>query len=891
MRREAPDPKLVLKVTPPRFPRTAQTRARLNLDRIEFRDRSIIEVIAPAGFGKTTLLGQWRREELNAGSLVAWLTLDQHDKGVRFGQGLAYALRMATGRPGFDRVIAQSARQDDEGLGILTDCLAEITFLAAETRIFLDEVQSAPPDMLAEALPYLLLNAPPNLRIVLASRRPLSLPVADIVARGLCLTVSADRLRFSPAETTAVIGSRFGTRIGPDDCLRLHDKIGGWPLGLQLAIASIEKNVNLTNSIDALKTISSDFEQYFLDRFVSALEPSTLDFLERVSLLDALEPNLCGAVTERKDALELIVALRETLPIFSEGLGSDWMRLHPLARDFLRGRLAQRSSETIRALHQRAAAWYAENRMNEEAANHELAAGNTGNAFALIGNSLHDLMTSGHQARVLDWLALIPAGDADRQPNFLIGAAWALTLSDRHAEAAALIDELDANPAATSGDRFEGTLIRCAAHYFADEVDSAAQLLEPWDLACPTESLHRNGIYANCRGTMMLYDGKPEQARQVIMAAQRNWPRDVDAVRGWGEWVIGFSYLWEGQIQLAIEALQASLQKNEEVLGRRAGQSSMFAATLSEALWHAGRIEEAAGMLADRLDVIERLASPEAIAMGYRTAARIAETDGNQSRALDLLDHLQALGVARSVPRFTVVALAEQVRMHALSGRADTGRSTLARLEELIASLRPTAGGKLLPLLELRCAMAQAYAALAMQDWQAMEAALAAPREIVERLKRGRERIDVMLLSALVQHHRGDDGRPLVEEAMSLASTYGVRVTLRETNPKLFAWAQRPSIGPGAVDRRAPPAAAPSGPSASPPHSLPRTSGLLTTKEDEILQLLEKNLSNKHIAAALGISSETVKWHIKNLFEKLNAGSRKHVVDRARMLGILGNPG
>lgn len=884
MRYETPDASLVLKVTPPRFPRTAQTRARLAIDRVEFRDRSIIEVVAPAGFGKTTLLGQWRREELNAGSLVAWLTLDQHDNGLRFGQGLAYALRMATGRPGFDRVIAQSARKDDEGLKILTACLAEITFLAAETRVFLDEVQSAPPGTLAEALPYLLLNAPPNLRIVLASRRPLALPVADMVARGLYLTVNADRLRFSPAETTAIVGSRFGTRIGPDDCLRLHDKIGGWPLGLQLAIASIEKNVNLTNSIDALKTISSDFEQYFLDRFVSALDASTLDFLEQISMLDALEPKLCGAVTEREDAPELIAALRETLPIFSEGVGSDWMRLHPLARDFLRGRLAQRAPEAIRALHQRAAAWYAANRMTEEAADHELAAGNTGNAFALIGDSLYDLMISGHQARVLDWLALIPAGDGDRQPNFLIGAAWALTLSDRHAEATALIDELEANPAATPGDRFEGTLIRCAARYFADDPDGAARLLEPWDLVCPFHSLQRNGIYANCRGTLMLYDGKSEQARQVVIAAQRNWPRDVDGIRGWGEWVIGFSYLWEGQIQLAIEALQASLQKNEEVLGRRAGQSSMFAATLSEALWHAGRIEEAAGMLADRLDVIERLASPESIAMGYRTAARLAESDGNHSRAFDLLDHLLALGVARSVPRFSVIALAEQVRMHALSGRADTCRSTLARLEELIASLRPTVGGKLLPLLELRCAMAEAYAALARQDWQAMAAALAVSREVAERLKRGRERIDVMLLSALVQHHRGDDGRPLVDEAVSLASAYGVKTTLLETNPKLFAWCERPSSSANAVGARAAPTAA-----ATPPLSLPRTSGLLTTKEDEILQLLEKNLSNKHIAAALGISSETVKWHVKNLFDKLNAGSRKHVVDRARMLGILGS--
>ena len=54
-----------------------------------------------------------------------------------------------------------------------------------------------------------------------------------------------------------------------------------------------------------------------------------------------------------------------------------------------------------------------------------------------------------------------------------------------------------------------------------------------------------------------------------------------------------------------------------------------------------------------------------------------------------------------------------------------------------------------------------------------------------------------------------------------------------------------------------------------------------------MLRLLGSGLSNKHIARALEVSDETVKWHLKNLFLKLSAGSRKHAVDRARLLGLL----
>jgi len=64
-------------------------------------------------------------------------------------------------------------------------------------------------------------------------------------------------------------------------------------------------------------------------------------------------------------------------------------------------------------------------------------------------------------------------------------------------------------------------------------------------------------------------------------------------------------------------------------------------------------------------------------------------------------------------------------------------------------------------------------------------------------------------------------------------------------------------------------------------------SALLTAKESEILQLLQKGMPNKLIARTLDVSNETVKWHLKNVFLKLSAGSRKHAVDRARLLGIV----
>jgi DNA-binding CsgD family transcriptional regulator len=54
--------------------------------------------------------------------------------------------------------------------------------------------------------------------------------------------------------------------------------------------------------------------------------------------------------------------------------------------------------------------------------------------------------------------------------------------------------------------------------------------------------------------------------------------------------------------------------------------------------------------------------------------------------------------------------------------------------------------------------------------------------------------------------------------------------------------------------------------------------GLLTPKEGEVLRLVARNLSNKQIARALGVGDETVKRRVKNLFRKLNAARREHLV-------------
>ena len=111
-----------------------------------------------------------------------------------------------------------------------------------------------------------------------------------------------------------------------------------------------------------------------------------------------------------------------------------------------------------------------------------------------------------------------------------------------------------------------------------------------------------------------------------------------------------------------------------------------------------------------------------------------------------------------------------------------------------------------------------------------------------------------------------------------------------DAHPSLDAWHRQvlsddASAGGGPGPLAAPMGVPPAAPEAQRARSTPSLA--LTPKEREVLELLARNLSNKEIGRAMQVGEETVKWHVKNLFAKLDAGTRKQVVSRARLLGLL----
>ena len=287
--------------------------------------------------------------------------------------------------------------------------------------------------------------------------------------------------------------------------------------------------------------------------------------------------------------------------------------------------------------------------------------------------------------------------------------------------------------------------------------------------------------------------------------------------------------------------------------------------------------------LADRLDVIERVGMPDPTMLAYRSLAIIAMRRGEETRALEILAALYQFGVARDLPRVLLVSLAEQVRIHSVQGRAETAFQ-LAQVD----ALRTVDAPAYQPfdwLYRRTRSVAAGYACLARSDLDGAERALRMAADVSVHARRAPMVLVARALLALVMHEKQLPGaREMLAEVLSLADLGGIRSFVAAAHPRLAVLDGGAAAQPEGGARAAVPAS-PARPSLA--GHAQASGGLLTPKEARILSLLATGRANKEIARAMDVGEQTVKWHLKNVFFKLNTASRKHAVDRARLLGLI----
>jgi LuxR family maltose regulon positive regulatory protein len=880
------DPGLILKITPPKLRKSLLVRERLRLLGASQDDVAVIVVEASAGYGKTSLLAQWRLDWLQDGAVVAWLNIDAGDSPITLVCGIALGLRRSMGRANFGVDAIEAVRRGAPPAAAMTSLLAEITEASHPMAIVFDNCERIYDAEAVDVLDYLLHNLPPNLRVAIGTRPPVRAETLDLLGHGILRKVTAADLSFDLSEAIHLLSSRLGGRVNADLCARLQDITRGWPLGLQLAAAALERAADPGHAIDEFAKSHDDATQHLFESLVASLPAGLGDFLTRCALLDSLHPSLCEAVTGDEDAALSLQRLVIETPLLSATEEGNWLRLHPLAREFLRSRAAERLSlDDQRQVHVHAWHWLAAHGFPERAAQHALAGGFRSEALQLISASLRDEFDLGHHGKVIEWLARIPQPTIESSLELRLVAVWMQALSCHLGDALQLAGPIIEDPGVPETARAEAMVAIASAYILLDRDDEARDYVARCESAT---DLRTTQVSRNLQAYFACNAGQTELGRRLLNSGADTPSYPV--IQIWRTYMIAWSYLWEGRPVLAEQVARLYHARWEPQVGRRGPWAALLGGVLAAACWQQDLRSDAKSQLADRLDVIEQWTGYRGLMYAYLTLSQIAASEGDEANAFAYLEALAAIGEARGTVRLVATSLAERVRLHAARQRPAQATALWEELNALVDRSRMS--GLLAPQVRLDLELAGAFTAMATNDPTAAETHLSHARLLAADLNRGYEAVQVLGLEALLAARSGRSPDALLTEALSRAESGGLVRALVETLPDVLDLVRRRAkessngaVTSAFIDRVL---AASQTAAASEQRSVPAAaSALLTPKENQVLHLLAGGLPNKRIAVELGLSNDTVKWHVKKLLAKLNAGSREHAVHRARMLGLL----
>ena len=300
----------------------------------------LVLVCAPAGWGKTVLLAQWRAAERGERDF-AWVSLDPSDDDpVRFWSYVVGALRSVA--PGFGGALL-ALLPNATGELVLPRLINELAELERPVVLVLDDYHVLSHPAIHESVGFLLRHAPPTLQLAISARADPPLPLARLRAAGELVELRADALQFGDDEAAALLNGSLALGLDAGDVAALQERTEGWPAGLQLAALSLRGRVDRSAYIQSLAGDDRQIGDY-LSEVVESAGPLR-DFLLETSVLERFCGPLCEAVTGRADAgAQLAEAFRSNLFLVALDDRGYWFRYHHLLRDLLRRQIDPSSS-------------------------------------------------------------------------------------------------------------------------------------------------------------------------------------------------------------------------------------------------------------------------------------------------------------------------------------------------------------------------------------------------------------------------------------------------------------------------------------------------------------------------------------------------------------------
>ena len=326
--------------------------------------RPIVSVVAPAGYGKTTLLSQWAERN---GQSFAWVSVDEADNDPKVL--LTYvAEALDAVEPIGERVFDALASPASSVPGSVVPRLASaFSSMTSPVVLVLDDVHVLHNSECRAALSVLADHVPAGSRLALAGRAEPPLRIARLRAEGKIMEIGPGDLSLTREEASSLLRDA-GLALAEDDVAELHQRTEGWPAGLYLAALYLREGGPLAGAVVSFGGDDRLVSDYMESEFLSRISRRQRVFLTRTAVLERMCGPLCDAVLELRGSAAILADLAGSnlllVPLDRRG---QWYRYHHLFRDMLLAELERLEPGLIPVLRRRAAGWYLGNGLPEEA--------------------------------------------------------------------------------------------------------------------------------------------------------------------------------------------------------------------------------------------------------------------------------------------------------------------------------------------------------------------------------------------------------------------------------------------------------------------------------------------------------------------------------------------
>lgn len=889
------------RVAPPQLNAGLIERPRL-LERMEERaDARLTVVQAPAGYGKTTLLMQWRAALQRGGALSGWWSVAAAEHSARDVVSHCAAVIDTAAERKLVGAIAANASAD-AGVAVIANTLA--TFVDRPVFLFIDDLHLLDQNG-QRVVQCLIETAPANVQFLIGARAYPRMNLARLRSQGAVSDIGAAQLQFTLSEAKSAFAASGLGALSAAAIARINEQAEGWAAGLRLAMLPMRDGADLESLAATFSGRWRSVSDYFAEVAFHEQGSDVREFLLETSVLSRLSPALCSAITGRKNSRDVIErVVRDGLCLEPLGDEGAWFRYHRLYRDFLQRRLADIDPVAHRELLLRASRWCVDQGLLTDAIDYAHQADDPVLLAELLEANCEQMTYDGYLSQVTRHAARLPEHVLAKCPRLVLALAWWRARNLDFGETRRLLEiardrigSIAATPDASDTElqfalKHREMMLAAAQDEPAQVEKYCLELIEKSDHAPPylVSTVYAQLISAR-REQMHFEDFERLEARARSELMRSGLEFAAISLRS----IFGQTLFAAGRADEAVAALEQGLSAAVRFGGSASSLAALPALPLAEIAYERNELDRANDLVESHLPVAREVAFVDQLVAGHLVRPRILFSRGDVDGAFASLDDARKLTQELGLDRFRMTIAAERVRLYLRSGQPALAARTAAAADILGSPESVAPHAHSISRDEVR---ATAWARVMISDDRTADAIAISKKWLAFCVQRNAMRAAIRW--ALMQAHgfavSGDvhaAQRALRQGVMLAAPGRFIRSFLDEgaviTNLLTDCYGAGTSSTVGA-DGFAREILTILNPGREETNGVELEEGLygrLLERELEILALVGKGLRNREIGARLGLTEGTVKWYMQQIYDKVGVRRRPQAVDRARQFGLI----